>query len=264
MEKRYKVGLCLSGGAALGFAHIGALRALEEHDIDVHMVSGASFGAIVGALYSNGYSSEEILDIVEKYKLYNIFNIFKKSPFNASGISSLDKIEKILIELIPHKKFEGLKRKFYVSLVDITIPEWEIVDKGDHLIQSILASMSIPVIFEPEEYNGKVLVDGGVMNNLPVEPLVGKCDMIIGIDVQHIGSRITPFSKLEMGKRYYAAMMKEMQKYRVKECHHHIWFDELGDYSFSDFKEYKKIIDIGYEGTLKYIQNNLDLYKIKN
>ena len=261
MEEKYNIGLCLSGGAALGFAHIGAIRALEEYNISADVVSGASFGAIVGALYSNGYTSKEILDIVEKYKLYNIFNILKRSILSANGISSLDKIEKILIELIPHKKFEELKRKFHVSLVDITIPEWVIVDEGDLLIQSILASMSIPVIFESKEYNGNFFVDGGVMNNLPVEPLVGKCDMIIGIDVQHIGIRNTTFSKIEMGRRYYAAMMKEMQKHRVKECHHHIWFDELGDYTFSDFKEYKKIVAIGYEGTLKYLYNNLDLIK---
>ena len=261
MEDKYKIGLCLSGGAALGFAHIGALKALEENNIHADAVSGASFGAIIGALYSNGYSSEEILTIVKEHKLNSVFNILKRSAFSSSGMSSLEKIEDILIKLIPHRTFEGLKKKLYISLVDITVPEWEIVDSGDHLIKSILASMSIPVIFEPEEYDGKILVDGGVMNNLPVEPLVGKCEMIIGIDVQHIGTKNTTFSKIEMGKRYYAAMMKEMQKHRVKECNHHIWFDELDNYTFSDFSKYKKLVNIGYEGTLRYIENNAELIK---
>ncbi|MBE9487546.1 MAG: patatin-like phospholipase family protein [Bacteroidetes bacterium] len=254
MKEKKTIGLCLSGGGALGFAHIGALQALEERNIFPEYISGASFGAIIGALYSYGYNPLEMRYIVQEKKLYNILNIVKPTHlFRSKGFSSNKKVKRVMKEVIPVERFEDLKKKFALSLVDIAIPQWEIVSSGDKLIDSIMASMSIPVVFEPEIDKSRILVDGGVMNNLPVEPLLEKCDRVIGIDVQNIGTTKKVIDKKTLGQRYYGAMMKEMQKHRVSLCDDYIWFPRLEDYTFYDFRHYQKIMDIGYEGTVKYL-----------
>jgi NTE family protein len=118
-------GIVLSGGGALGFAHIGALMALEEANIDISVISGASIGSIIGAMYAYGYSPQEMIAIIEKEKLYKLSKIFNLHPFNRHGISNHKKVKKILNEILPVDSFDSLKRFFALSMTNFVELETE-------------------------------------------------------------------------------------------------------------------------------------------
>ncbi len=252
-----KIGVCFSGGAALGLAHIGVVKAFEELGIEPQIISGASMGAIVGALYADGYGYAEMIEVVKKHKIHNLFYFIKPLMSWNKAFTSHEKIEKVLRELIPHDSFEGLKRNFHLSVTDISVPDWEVVSSGE-LVKYILASMSIPMIFNPVVIDGRPLVDGGVMNNLPVEPLVDADCHIIGSDVQNIHPTTEIITNTLMAKRYYGAMMNAIQKPRVERCDLYISFPELVNFEIYDFSSYKKIVDIGYNRAMEAIMSYED------
>ncbi len=247
-----ELGVCFSGGAALGFAHLGVIRAFEELGISPRMISGASMGAIIGSLYSFGHSYEDMLCIIEDYKFYKLFNVVSPNLKLLQGFSSHENIEEMLINTIPHNSFEKLRRKFFLSVTDIMKPSWEIIDSGE-LIKYILASMSIPLLFEPKLVDGRYLVDGGVMNNLPVEPLKENNCFIIGIDVQSTFASSEKLTSALMAKRYYGAMMVEIQRPRVAKCDIYIDFPELESYDLYDFSLFEQIIEIGYRRAIEVL-----------
>lgn len=262
-----KIGICLGGGGALGFAHIGALRALEERCIFPYRISGASMGAIIGVMYAQGYSPERITEIIEEHKLYAINNII--NPFEMglkAGLSGHSHIEKLLQKYVGHDRFESLARPFAVSVVDIRTAEWKVVSSGGNLIRYVLASMSIPLAFEPEEIDGGLYVDGGMMNNMPVEPLLPTCRKIIGVDVQTAHPYEGKVTRTNMLPIAYRLIQKQMNRDRVGRCDFYLTFPDLDEYGASDFSKYKEITEIGYRETRRYLDRTpeiLALAKVK-
>lgn len=175
--KNMNIGITLSGGAARGIAHLGVLHALEEMGIQPRQLVGVSAGAIVGALYANGYTSEKILKIVESFRLLNFF----RPSFNGmTGFFDMSKLGKILKEHLPHHSFEGLKIPLTISATDVVAGEIVHFNQGE-LITPILASCCVPLMFSPVHFQGKTFVDGGIIDSMPVQPLQDKCDFIIGV-----------------------------------------------------------------------------------
>lgn len=213
-KHRPKIGLVLSGGGAKGFAHIGVLKVLEEIGLEVDYIGGTSMGAIIGGLYSIGYSADAIERIVvkqnwnellgdviprkykspgekgmaEKYFVYFPVEKFKiKFP---TGIQEGHNISKVFSKLTSPVYKENDFTKFQTPFVcigaDIMTGKSVAMKKGS-LPQALRASMSIPSVFSPVEYNGHFMVDGGLINNFPVgEVKKMGADIIIGVDVQNI------------------------------------------------------------------------------
>jgi len=208
-----KVGVVLSGGGAKGMAHIGALKVIEEAGVQVDYIGGTSMGAIVGALYASGYSASELdslfrntdlADLIqdnyprgaksfyekedsERYALTLPFNDFKITF--PQGLSGGQNIYNELVGLLYHvrnvRNFEKLPIPFFCIATDIETGGEVVLDSG-YLPEAIAASGSLPSLFEPIEVNGRILIDGGVLNNYPVEELKARgADIIIGVDVQH-------------------------------------------------------------------------------
>ncbi|MEG0499633.1 MAG: patatin-like phospholipase family protein [Rikenellaceae bacterium] len=251
-----KIGLCLGGGGALGFAHIGVLHALQERGVEATHVSGASMGAIVGALYAASYNWQEISDFIIRYKMDSLRNIVKINVGNTSLVSQ-ERVREMLLDVIPHNRFEELSKKFYLSVVEVKSAQWEIISEGDKLVDYISASMAVPFVFKPELIGEKVYIDGGLMNNLPVEPLAGVCDSIIAVDVQAPVDPTITLTRKNFAVRCYNIMQKEMQHERAKMANHYITMPELEQYNPTDFKKYKEIVEIGYRSTLEYF-NKID------
>ena len=179
-----RIGITLSGGGALGYAHIGVLQALEEHGIHPDCISGSSRGAIIGTLYAAGYSPKEMLAIVQKDKLYRINKLLTlQSAFTTTGMSSHKSLHRILLQLIPHNSFDSLPRRLTVCVTNLDSGESEYISSGDSLAEYVVASASIPGIFETRTVGGHTYVDGGVLDNLPVRALRPQCDHIIAVDV---------------------------------------------------------------------------------
>ncbi|MBP6385228.1 MAG: patatin-like phospholipase family protein, partial [Pseudarcicella sp.] len=169
------IGLVLSGGGARGIAHLGVLKAIQEKGIKIDGISGCSAGSIAGAMFAAGYSPEHILEIVVSA---NTLKAMRPS-WNRSGLLKMKKLEEEYLKYIPHNDFEKLQIPLTVNATDIEAGEIIYFSKGE-IIKPVMASCCIPGLFEPIVYQKKTFVDGGVLNNMPVSPLLGKYDFIIG------------------------------------------------------------------------------------
>ena len=182
MYKNKTVGLALGGGGACGFAHIGVLKALEDQGIIPDYICGTSMGSIIGALYSMGLTTEDMLYECKKLKFFKLFDINPlviKNNFLISG----KLVEKYLRNITREKTFEQLKTKFSCMATDLVSgKEYEFTSGPVWL--GVRASISIPGLFKPVEYEDMILVDGGVLNNVPTQPIEKyKPDIIIACDV---------------------------------------------------------------------------------
>ena len=174
----YTTGLALSGGGARGIAHIGVLQALEENQIYPGVIAGTSIGSIVGALYASGMSINQMLEFATQSSLLKIF----RPRFTFTGLTDLSYLRENLQNLIPHDSFEQLHRPFYATVCNLHTGQAQVINTGS-LSKAVEASCSIPMVFDPVEINDEYYVDGGLMNNLPVESIRDKAKFIIGVDV---------------------------------------------------------------------------------
>jgi len=211
---RPKVGLVLSGGGAKGLAHIGVLKTLDSLNIKVDYIAGTSMGAVVGGLYAAGYSANQLdsifaaLDVNallqdytpresksfyekrndEIYALTLPFINFKLGlPSGLSkGLYNYNLISRLTKHVSHERDFNKLPIPFLCVATDLETGEQVVLEKGI-LAQAILASGAIPTLYNPIEINDRILIDGGVVNNYPVEELKKKgMDFIIGVDVQEV------------------------------------------------------------------------------
>lgn len=176
-----KIGLVLSGGSARGIMHLGVLKALNEIGVHIDAISGVSAGSIVGAFHLAGYSPEDTLKLIVENKFYT----WTKFLWRKAGLLDMGKVEKMLGSYLP-VNFEDLKGEFHVSATDIKTGETAWFNSGQ-LVKPVCGSSAIPVVFDPVRYNDYLLLDGGIVNNFATEPLVGNCDKIIGVHVNHVG-----------------------------------------------------------------------------
>ena len=243
------IGICLSGGGALGFSHIGVLQALEDNGIKPAYISGSSMGAIIGVLYAQGISPKEMMKLIPKEKM-NKFSHIWKLPSSILGFSSMTTVHELLLKYIPHNNFDSLSMPFYVCVTNLHTGEWEIKSSGNQLVEFVCASAAIPSVFEAQIINNIHYVDGGVLNNLPIEPLLDKCDVIIGVDVLE-------YPKEKQLKRasdvvLYSILAANAETHRVRKpyCNYYISCDGAAHFTIFDFHEYKKLYDIGYKRTI--------------
>ena len=212
IKKPVKIGLVLSGGGAKGFAHIGVLKVLEQAGVEISFIGGTSMGAIIGGLYASGYNAQQIDSIFydtnfdrllqdyvprssknfytkrqdEVYAITLPFNQFRLSAPSAysQGLYNYNLLTKLTHDVRHIEDFKDLPIPFLCMATDIETGEAVLLNRG-YLPQAMLASSAFPSLFSPVEIDGKLLVDGGITNNYPVEELLKLgADYIIGVDVQ--------------------------------------------------------------------------------
>jgi NTE family protein len=176
-----KIGLVLSGGGARGVAHIGVLKALEEIGVEISVVSGTSAGSIVGALYANGLKPDQIFEIIKNLTIFKSV----RPAWTWSGLLTMDGLRELLLKHIPANSFESLKLPLTVAATEIKKGHVHYFTEGE-LIPAIVSSCSVPAVFNPVQHNGGLFVDGGLFDNMPVRPIIDKCDFIIGSHCNHI------------------------------------------------------------------------------
>jgi len=161
-QLRRPVGLALSGGATLGAAHVGILRALEEAEVGVDRLAGTSIGAVAAALYAFGTATDDIEEIALDMSWLSI------SSFRPSRLGLLDnrRLGDVLANAIGQPDFEDASIPFGVVATDIGSGERVVLTSGP-VVPAVLASACMPGIFQPVEHDGRMLVDGGLVENLP-------------------------------------------------------------------------------------------------
>lgn len=179
MKNKPKIGLALSGGGALGFAHLGAIQALMDNDINIDCVTGTSIGAIVGAAISVGKLPIEVFNSAKNIKTINIIDV----NFKTNGLLSGKSATKLIKEIVGDVNFTDCKIPFKCVATDLKSGEAVVFDSGS-LVEAIRASIGVPGIFSPIGKNEKILVDGGLVNNLPDNLLKDMgADIIISVDL---------------------------------------------------------------------------------
>lgn len=278
-ENGLKVGLVLSGGGAKGLAHIGALRAIEDAGIRIDYIGGTSMGAIVGALYASGYSAKQLDSLFnsidfdrliqgyiprssmsfyekqnnERYALSLPFDEFKLSF--PSSISSGQNVYNLFSRLLFHvsdiNDFNDLPIPFFCMTTDVETGELVKLDKG-YLPLSISASGAFPSFFEPVEIDGRTLIDGGVVDNYPIEEVrkMG-ADVVIGVDVQDSLAKADQL-------RSATQVLLQINNYRTQrgmkekaEKTDIFIKPDISDYTVISFNEGASIIKSGYDAALK-------------
>ncbi len=238
-----RLGIVLSGGGSRGLAHAGVLRALFEAGITPVCIAGSSSGALVGALYAAGYGCEETLAFFDDTNPFRVSRLALRKP----GFFDSAKILEDLKRWFPDDSFEALGLRLFVAVTDLIAGRLEIFSAGP-LIWPLLASASVPLVFTPTPQSGRLFVDGGVLDNFPVEPLLGQCDVILGVYASPLrvvvagefGTSLAVTQRaLELG-RYDASRRKFVQAALV------ICPPELLRYGTFDIKRHREITEIGY------------------
>ena len=256
MDIEHDLGLVLSGGGAKGAAHIGVLKAMEERNIVPTIVSGTSAGAIVGALYCNGISSEEILDIFLNTSVFRPSFYTWRKP----GVLDIKPLAKVLQPHFKVDSFEALKYPCYVVTTDITEAKERVFSRGP-LIQRILASACFPGLFAPIEIGDSLYSDGGILNNFPTEPIHQKCKKLIGVNIQHID----PIEKNELKstfgvvQRVYSISTRFASISKYQNCNIVIAPKKLNKFNTFDMYKIQKMYEIGYEDACKQLDDAVDL-----
>ena len=178
-RKPKKVALVLGGGAARGLAHIGVIKALEEHNISFDYVVGTSVGSLVGAFYAAGLTSAEMIEYAKTIKTKDI-----KSGLIPFVPSKTDGIKNVVVNALGNIDITDLKKHYCAVAVDVKSAKEVHFVKGN-LAEIVAASCAVPGVFLPVEYEDYVLYDGGLSNNLPsnVPKIVFGCDAVIAVDV---------------------------------------------------------------------------------
>ncbi len=182
MFNKKEVAYALSGGAACGFAHIGALKYLESMSIYPSAICGTSIGALIGGLYAFGMNSNEIEDVAKELNFIKIMDLFTTPGILKGGLIDTQKIRDFLYNYVGDVHISELKIPFVAVSCDAeTGQEYDMYDAP--LIDAMLASMSIPAVFVPYQYNGRYLIDGCVVNNFPMDLANHFSKHVIGINV---------------------------------------------------------------------------------
>ncbi len=250
-----KIGLVLSGGGSRGFAHLGAIKALQEAKISPSIISGSSAGALVGALICAGYSPDYISEIIQEK---GIFRSLKVS-FSNRGLFSMKKVEELVKEFIPHNSFEKLKTPLVVCAVNIKKGEERYFNKGE-LIKPVLASCSIPGIFLPVTIEGSTFIDGGIMNNLPVEPIENLVDLIIGIDVMPIENSMPISSAKEIIMKCLMMAVGRQSLEKKSKFDLFIQPNSISKFNALSIKKAGEMFKLGYESTKFQIDKHANLF----
>lgn len=176
------IGLALGGGAGKGIAHIGAIKALEEAQVPIACVAGTSIGALVASYFAFGKKADEIMAVAQTLKLNHILS-FKLKKL---GLFSSDSIKKMVVRDLGDVRIEQAQVPLAICTTDIETGELVILESGN-LAEAIAASMAVPGLYIPVTWEDRLLVDGGIVENVPITPLeMMGAGIIVAVDLNAV------------------------------------------------------------------------------
>lgn len=207
--------LTLSGGGARGAAHIGIIRALQEEGIKISRVAGVSAGSIAGMLVAAGLTADEMMLFIREFSLYNMLHLGLPSL----GVTDLVNMKEHLATAVPDNDFTGLKIPFYIGVTNLNSGHQETHSSGP-LHDLVSASCAIPFVFKPEPIGEYLYADGGITNNLVVEPLREAGGVVLGVSL--IPQLTIPTSEITsmyaVLKRTFSLSIMSNTKHSVEQC----------------------------------------------
>lgn len=241
---QYNIGLVLSGGGTRGFAHLGVIQALNEAGIFPDVISGTSAGALIGALYADRYTPGEILKLMNSSSRLD----FMRPALPREGLLQINGIIKILKTSLRSRNFEELKIPLFVTATDLNNGKAVYFSEGD-LFDPVIASASIPVLFQPVKIGDISYVDGGVLDNLPIRPIENKCRILIGSFVNPVGYMKKVSGLINIAERTFMLSMSKEVYEKSKKFDLFVAPPELRNYKLLDPERAQELFEIGYKAT---------------
>jgi NTE family protein len=240
IKNRPKVALVLSGGGARGLAHAGVFKVLDEEKIPIDMVIGTSVGALIGSLYASGISSEKIEDMAIHINWRNLFSFH----FSYQSIYSAQKLEDYIQKNIEDKRFDQLKIPFACVAVDVRTGE-KIIFRDGLVAPAVRASASIPGAFDPVEYRHRLLIDGGVIDNVPVDiaQIMG-ADIIIAVVTNADLTKVNPDNMFKILTQVISIQSNYIADSQLKNADI-IITPKVSDVASTDLEKGKECVDAG-------------------
>ncbi len=251
MSSKTSVGIALSGGGIRGISHLGVLKGLNEIGIYPDRVSGTSAGAIAGAMYCQGYSPDEVLKIIIETKYFK----FMRPAISWTGILKMDTVGNLFRLYLGHDDFAQLPIPLTVAATDIKKGEVVYFSEGE-LIKAVMASSCIPGMFDPIVIEDRSFVDGGVLNNLPIEPLENCCDFIIGVNCNQLPEEANITTMKKLIERAVVMSMNNNVYSKKSKCDFFIEAPGLGGCGVFDIKKAPELFQAGYDRARTYIEEN--------
>jgi NTE family protein len=239
-----KIGIALSGGGARGIAHIGVLKALEEMDVKIEVISGTSAGSIIASMYANGLAPDQIYEQVTKLSLFKSV----KPAWAWSGLLTMDGLKDLILKNIPHNSFEGLKIPLTIAATEIRKGEVNYFSQGE-LAPAVVSSCSIPVVFNPVTLNGSLYVDGGLLDNLPARSIRQQCDLLIGSHCNEISKEYDPKNLKNIIERSLLIAIYANTQQSKSLCDVSICPPNMDRFTVFDIGRAKEIFEAGYQFT---------------
>ncbi len=287
-----KVGLVLSGGGAKGLAHIGVIKALEEREIPIDYIVGTSMGGAIGAMYASGMSVEEMIAYVSTEKYWRMsegnvgseFRFYYREPLRDAGMLRINvkKGSGLKVVLPTHyidsepldwetmqglafsslrckENFDSLMIPFRCVAADVENKQ-EVIFKSGSISEAIRASMTYPFYIPPIRVDGKLLFDGGIYNNFPVDVLYNEFmpDIIIGSNVSHSSSKVDEGDVM--------SQLENLIVYRdnpTVNCDHWVNIELNVEGGTFDFRMAPEIVELGYQQALKYLDRILETTPVR-
>ena len=245
-QHRPRIGLALSGGAGRGIAHIGVLRALEENEIPIDAIAGASAGALIGGCYAAGLSIEQLEEMARTFRWRHMGRV----AYSRLGLQSNKRMETFLRARLPVTRFEDLKIPFAAMVTDLRNGTLIVMrDTGD-VPFAIRASNCLPVLYAPiEDTEGRLLVDGGLVANLPVnETRRLGADLVIAVDVGGDGARFmnTPRTALGVLTQVFVAVERIVSN-QERENADLVITPKVGHLRWDETRRAKEFLAAGYD-----------------
>lgn len=249
--KQYNIGLALSGGGVRCFAHIGALRALEDVGIKPDIIAGVSAGSVVAAYYAAGLNADQIFKIFSNLRISQ----FVQFDISKGGFLKFDKFQKFLAKSIPVNNIEELRTPTIIAATDMG-QQKEMAFTSGNIAERVVASCCVPIVFKPVKINGHYYVDGGVLHNLPSFYLRPICKTVIGINVNPTLQGPIKMNMRSLAYRTFKLLTLHNEVADKKLCDLLVDINSIQQHSSINIKPAIKIAQKGYFDTMKILKNS--------
>jgi NTE family protein len=241
-----KIALVLAGGAARGFAHIGVIRVLEQEKIPIDLIVGTSVGSLIGAIYAHDQNSFELEWTAFALEKDHVFDFGMLGALTSMGPVKGDRLEEFVRAKVPVLNIENLKVPFAAVATDLNRGTRVVLDRGS-VARAVRASSAIPGVFNPVQHQGRMLVDGGVVDNIPIAVAREKgADIVIAVDISENVTNFNVTNMVDVVIQSVNIMFKENVATRKKDADVLI-APAVGNVGMLDFTEKKRCMQAGID-----------------
>lgn len=244
-----KIALVLGGGAARGFAHVGVIRTLEQEKIPVDLIVGTSVGSLIGAIYASDGSSFDLEWTAFQLQKEDLFDFGVLNAVTGMGFAKGDKLEAWVKGHVKTANIENLRIPFAAVATDLNWGYEVVLDKGS-VARAIRASAAIPGVFQPVQHQGKILVDGGVVDNIPIAVAKARgADLVIAVDISANLGNTSITNLVDVTLQATNIMFARNVEHAKRAADILITPAGIGDVGMLDFTQKKRCMQAGIEAT---------------